>query len=117
MYSVPEKLREFRKAKGFSQKALAEMLNMEQTTYGKIELGKNSLRFETAMALSTILEKEITQFTTIHSATNNTVSYSNVTVNSDVNFSNHNNTISEIIQSFDKLVFLFDEFLKGNNAK
>jgi transcriptional regulator with XRE-family HTH domain len=44
MYAIPEKLKPFREAKGLTQKDIAQMLNMEQTTYGKIELGKTSLR-------------------------------------------------------------------------
>lgn len=118
MYAIPEKLRDFREAKSLTQKEIAELLNMEQTTYGKIELGRNSLRFETAVEIAAIIEKEITEFTTMplvaNNVTNSTLTNSSVNVNGDVNYSNCNSSVPEkIIEHFEELVVLFRQFLKS----
>ena len=41
--SFPERLRTIRKRKGFTQKQLAEMLNVDNTTISSWELGKNDV--------------------------------------------------------------------------
>lgn len=94
------------------------MLSMEQITYGKIELGKNSLRFETAVEIASIIEKEITEFTTMplvaNNVTNSSLTNSSVNVNGDVNYSNCNASVPEkIFERFEELVILFKQFLKG----
>jgi transcriptional regulator with XRE-family HTH domain len=50
------------KLKGFSQTQIASLLNMEQSTYSKIELGKSNLRFDVAFKIASIIEKDISEF-------------------------------------------------------
>ena len=117
MYAITKKLKEFREAKGLTQSQTAEILNMEQTTYGKIELGKSSLRFETAVAISKLIEKDISEFTTIPLVTNNVTdsSLSNSSVNGNVSYTNCNAPIPDrIINIFEELLVLFKSYFKAN---
>ncbi len=49
---VKERLLKLRKRSGKSQGEIADYLNMSQTAYGKIELGKRGLNVETCLALA-----------------------------------------------------------------
>jgi transcriptional regulator with XRE-family HTH domain len=118
MYAIPEKLRDFRKAKGLTQEQIADMLSMEQTTYGKVELGKNSLRFETALKIAKIIEKDISEFTTMPQIINNvndcTLTNSSVNVNGDVTYSNCNTSVPDKITILiEELLVLFKQYLKN----
>lgn len=62
MYVIPLKLKQFREAKGLTQMQIAEMLNIEQTTYSKIELAKSQLRFEMAIQIAIIIKKDLSEF-------------------------------------------------------
>jgi len=63
MYKVnTNKLKSIRIAKGFSQIAIAELLFMEQTTYSKIENGKNSLKIDTAFKIVEVLQISLEDF-------------------------------------------------------
>ena len=53
---VLEKIKEKRKEKGFSQKQMAELLNISQPGYQKIEQGKNVLSIERFLDICRILE-------------------------------------------------------------
>lgn len=64
MYSNTENLRKLRLTKGLTQQRIADLLQMEQTTYAKIELGKSRLRPEVAIKLAEILETKISNIST-----------------------------------------------------
>lgn len=51
-----QKIKELRKKKGFSQKYMAEKLNISISGYGKIELGENVLGIERFLDICRILE-------------------------------------------------------------
>jgi transcriptional regulator with XRE-family HTH domain len=53
---VLKKIREKRKAKGFSQKQMAELLNISQPGYQKIEQGTNVVSIERFLEICRILE-------------------------------------------------------------
>lgn len=49
IYTVKtSELQSLRKNKNLSQSAIAELLNMEQTTYSKIETGRSGLKLDVA---------------------------------------------------------------------
>lgn len=63
MYKVnTKKLKSIRIAKGFSRIAIAELLFMEQTTYSKIENGKNGLKMDTAFKIAEVLQISLEDF-------------------------------------------------------
>lgn len=54
-----EKIREYRKKKGFNQEDIASRLNMSQSAYAKIENGKTSLDVDRLLLISEYLEVPI----------------------------------------------------------
>jgi transcriptional regulator with XRE-family HTH domain len=117
MYAIPEKLKEFREAKGLTQVDIANLLNMEQTTYGKKENGRNSLSFETAIAISKIIEKDIMEFTTIpeivNSLNNSSLTNSSINVIGDVTYNNCTNVPDKIISLLEETILLFKTHFKS----
>ena len=53
---ILDRIKEIRKAKGFSQKKMAELLNLSQPGYQKIEQGLNVLSIERFLDICRILE-------------------------------------------------------------
>ena len=53
---ILQKIKELRKKKGFSQKDMAEKLNISISGYGKIELGENLLSIDRFLAICKLLE-------------------------------------------------------------
>jgi transcriptional regulator with XRE-family HTH domain len=53
---ILDRIKEIRKAKGFSQKKMAELLNLSQPGYQKIEQGLNVLSIERFIDICRILE-------------------------------------------------------------
>jgi transcriptional regulator with XRE-family HTH domain len=109
LYANSEKLREFRKAKGLSQQKISEMLNMEQTTYSKKELGRNLMSYQTASEIALILGKEIDEFVDNPTIINhiNDCTLNNSTVNGDVVYTNCTTSVPEkIINTLEELIKL-----------
>lgn len=50
------KIKMLRKAKGISQKTLAEMIGVEQSAYSKIESGKTNINLNTFLRICEVLE-------------------------------------------------------------
>lgn len=76
-----ENLIQARKEKGFTQKEMAEMLAMEQTTYSKKERGISRIRENEWISFAKILDKDIEELknkTTQHKADNNASLYLNI---------------------------------------
>lgn len=59
MYSFGKRLAECRKAKGFSQKELAEVFNTSHTTIGKYERDEMTPSIEAAKKLAKILDTTV----------------------------------------------------------
>lgn len=58
-YNVKEsgkRIKELRKAKGYTQESFAEELNISSRTYSGIELGKHSTSIETFVEMASILD-------------------------------------------------------------
>ena len=56
------RIKEYRKAKGYTQKQMAKMLNIsEQGTYSKKERGELAFKIEELLLLEEILEASISQ--------------------------------------------------------
>jgi transcriptional regulator with XRE-family HTH domain len=117
MYVITEKLRQFRKAKGLTQPQIAEMLNMEQTTYSKIELAKSNLRYETAIQIAEIVERDVSEFTTIpiinNNVANTTLTHSSVNVNGDVTYNNCNTLPDKIVVLAEEMLSIVKEYFKA----
>jgi transcriptional regulator with XRE-family HTH domain len=119
MYAIPEKLRDFRKAKGLTQEQMANKLSMEQTTYGKVELGKNSLRLETAYKIGEIIDKELSVFATLPQIYKNVNDTSIVDKRENINkegtaANNYNSLLPEkIIRQLEELLGLFKAYVKS----
>lgn len=63
MYKVnSHKLKSKRLAMGLTQVDISEMLFMEQTTYSKIENGKNGLKINTAFKIAEVLQISFEEF-------------------------------------------------------
>ncbi len=60
--TIGEKIRLARLAKGYSQQAMAYMLNMEQPTFCKLETGSRELRVSELERIAIILEKPVSDF-------------------------------------------------------
>lgn len=59
MKMIGEKLKELRESLGLSRKAIAELINKDQTTYGKYELGKREPDSETLKKLADIFRVSV----------------------------------------------------------
>lgn len=114
MHAITQKLRKFRKEKGLTQQQISELLNMEQTTYSKIELGKSHLRFKTAIQIATIIEIDFAEFIT-EPRINNKVG-ENFINNNKINgsgFSNDEGNLPEnIVSRIEELLTLFKQYFK-----
>ncbi len=114
MYAIPSKLKEFRKAKGLTQKQVAEIIHIEQTTYSKIELAKSKLYIETALQIALIIEKDITDFTTLPQIANKK---STSKINNSINDNFSNNITDPPKKIINKLEELLIELKEYFNAK
>jgi transcriptional regulator with XRE-family HTH domain len=113
--AIPEKLKEFRKAKGLSQDDIASLLNMEQTTYSKKELGKSLMSFQTVVAISKIIEKNIEEFAINTNVINNLndCTLNNSSVSGDIVYNNCTTPIPDrIIKTLEDLITLVKENFK-----
>lgn len=61
MINYLENIKAIRAKRGFTQEFVAEKLNCDYTTYGKIENGKTSLSVEKLIKLSEIFNIDITE--------------------------------------------------------
>lgn len=114
-YAIPNKLREYRKALGLSQCEIADLLNMEQTTYSKKEMGKNPISYETASAISKIIGKNLDEFLENNLLINNISdsTFNNSSVTGDVVNTFNHSMPEKIIKSLEDLII----FVKENYKK
>ncbi len=66
MENVINKIREFRKKKGYSHETMAHELNMSQPAYSKIEKNETKLSVERLFEIANILETPIEKFLEIN---------------------------------------------------
>lgn len=108
-------LKKFREAKNLSQTEIAEMLNMEQTTYSKKERGKSSISYLTALAISKIIDKKIEDFAENTSIVNNVIdsTMNNSSVSGDIVYNNYTTSLPDkMIQTLEDLISLIKENYK-----
>ncbi|MCU0439636.1 MAG: helix-turn-helix transcriptional regulator [Raineya sp.] len=91
MLSVPHKIIQIRKEKGYTQEYVAEMLGISQSAYHKIESGRASLKLEQALKLAQVFEKSLEDFLpensnyfNIYNNKENSVNGLNITNNIDI---------------------------------
>ncbi|HBM81119.1 MAG TPA: transcriptional regulator [Clostridiaceae bacterium] len=56
---IGKKLKELRESKGLTRKAVAKQINIDQTTYGKYELGKREPSFEIVKKLADFFQVSV----------------------------------------------------------
>ncbi len=66
METVINKIREFRKKKGYSHETMAHELNMSQPAYSKIEKNETKLSVERLFEIANILETPVEKFLEIN---------------------------------------------------
>ena len=66
MENVVNKIREFRKKKGYSHETMAHELNMSQPAYSKIEKNETKLSVERLFEIANILETPVEKFLEIN---------------------------------------------------
>ena len=59
MAIFPDRLKEARKAKGITQKAMAEYLDMQETSYQHYEYGKREPNHENTIKIADILDVSV----------------------------------------------------------
>ncbi len=62
MENIVNKIREFRKKKGYSHETMAHELNMSQPAYSKIEKNETKLSVERLFEIANILETPVEKF-------------------------------------------------------
>ena len=110
MYTVKTKeLQQKRKDKNLSQVTISELLNMEQTTYSKIETGRSGLKIDIAYKLANILDvdlDDIIELPKVHNELKeNTFNDSNVSISGSV----ITNTTEQGLM--EKFITLLDEMI------
>ena len=66
MENIVNKIREFRKKKGYSHETMAHELNMSQPAYSKIEKNETKLSVERLFEIANILETPVEKFLEIN---------------------------------------------------
>ncbi len=60
--NIGEKIRKLREAKSLTQEQMADLLNITQTAYGKIERGESSVSWKRLNQISEIFEKKLSEW-------------------------------------------------------
>ena len=98
-----EKLRQLRETKQLKQETLANLLNISQSNYAKIESGKLSIRLDVLEKLAKVLEITPNELLKTENTT--------IQLNSNNNCTNNSNTNNAFVNDIDLLKSLYEKLL------
>lgn len=112
MENIVNKIREFRKKKGYSHETMAHELNMSQPAYSKIEKNETKLSVERLFEIANILETPVEKFLEINP--NNVY---NQTLNDNaIIYQDFQNLYQENLEKSSKVELLYESRLKDKDA-
>ncbi len=115
MENVINKIRDFRKKKGYSHEYMAHELHMSQVAYSKIEKSETKLSVERLFRIAEILGTSIEEFLDINpnNIYNQTLNHDNVTV---IAHQEVQNLYQDNKDKSEKIELLFEARLKDKDA-
>lgn len=112
MENVVNKIREFRKKKGYSHETMAHELNMSQPAYSKIEKNETKLSVERLFEIANILETPVEKFLEINP--NNV--YNQTLNDSAIIYQDFENLHQDNKEKSEKIEILYEARLKDKDA-
>lgn len=112
MENIVNKIREFRKKKGYSHETMAHELNMSQPAYSKIEKNETKLSVERLFEIANILETPIEKFLEINP--NNV--YNQDIKENGVGYQDIENFYADNKEKSEKIELLYEARLKDKDA-
>ncbi len=99
--SINSRIRTFREAKGLKQQRMADLLNISQTTYNKIENEQTKIKIDILIKIAEILEVTLDDLVTNDGNTNIQCQNENANINNQPTF---NNDFLEMKQLYERLL-------------
>ncbi len=112
MENIVNKIREFRKKKGYSHETMAHELNMSQPAYSKIEKNETKLSVERLFEIANILETPVEKFLEINP--NNV--YNQDIKENGVGYQDIENFYADNKEKSEKIELLYESRLKDKDA-
>nr|WP_314490571.1 helix-turn-helix domain-containing protein [uncultured Chryseobacterium sp.] len=112
MEAIIEKIKEYRKKKGFSHENMADELNISQAAYSKIEKNETKLTVDRLYQISEILEAPVYEL--LDSNPNNIYNQQNF-YDASVGYQDIQNLYQENKDKTDKIESLYEERLKDKD--